>query len=311
MSVQIPEAFVKQYSANVFHLAQQKGSRLMGLVRQESQNSEAAFYDRIGAVTAQKKTSRHSDTTYQDTPHSRRRVTLEDYFFADLVDKEDKIRIIQSPESEYAMAAAWALGRAMDDVIISSALGDAYAGKEGGSVVTLPNSQKLACFDGATATGVKLNVDTLRAVKKKFGQNEIEDGDLYFAISAEQLESLLGNVEVQSADYNSVKALVNGDVDSFMGFKFVRLERMPLTTAATTYSVTDGSIGAGAGTLPLGARRCFAWKRDGLLLSIGAGVNSRISELPTKHYSMQVYASMSIGGVRMEEVKVVEVLCDE
>ena len=252
MSFEITTAMVKSYSANVFHLSQQKNSRLAGFVRRETQNGEEDFYDRIGAVTAQKKTGRHSDTTYQDTPHSRRRVTCEDYFFADLVDKEDKLRIIQSPESEYAKAGAMALGRAMDDVIIAAALGVAYVGKDGAATANLADVNRIAAFDGATTTGVGLTVKTLRAIKKKFGKNEVE-GDLYMSVTSEQLDDMLGELEVTSSDYNAVKALVHGDVDSFMGFKFIRIERLGLTTATTTYNVTNGSVGAGTGTAPVGS----------------------------------------------------------
>lgn len=311
MSFQIETAFVKQYSSNVFHLSQQKGSKLAPFVRKESQNAEAAYYDRIGSVTAQRKVGRHSDTTYQDTPHSRRRVSLEDYFYADLCDKEDKLRMIMDPKSEYAQAAMWALGRAMDDVIIEAALGSAYGGKEGGSTVNMANDNKVACHDGTTTTGVGLNVKTLRAVKKKFHINEVEEGDLYMAITAEQLDNLLGETEVTSSDFASIKALVQGDVDTFMGFKFIRLERMKLSTAATTYNAATGVVGSGTGTLAIGARRCFAWKREGILLAVAQDVKARIDELPGKHYAHQVYASMGIGATRMEEVKVVEVLCDE
>lgn len=309
MSFQIETANVKQYTSNVFHLSQQEGSRLRNFVRSESQKSEAAFYDRIGAVTAQKKVGRHSDTTYQDTPHSRRRVTLEDYFYSDLVDEEDKLRIIMSPESEYAKAGAMALGRAMDEVIIDAALGTASTGKEGAGSQALGASQQLAAFDGSTLTGNRLNVQTLRAVKKKFNANEVREGDLYFAITAEQLDGLLGETEVTSSDFNSVKALVQGDVDSFMGFKFIRTELLRSSAAATTYDETDGSVGAGAATLPAGADRCFAWKKDGILLAIAKDIMGRIDEMPGKHYAHQVYAKMGLGAVRMEEAKVVEVLC--
>lgn len=303
---------VNQYSSNVFHLSQQKGSRLKGLVRNETQKAEAAFYDRIGSVTAQLKSGRHADTTYQDTPHSRRRVTLEDYFYADLVDKEDKLRIIQNPESEYAIAAGNALGRVMDDVVIAAALGSAYSGKTGATAVVLPDTQKLCAFDGAVAApnvGVGLNVATLRATKKKFSENETGDSDLHFVIDAEQMDSLLGETEVTSSDYASVKALVQGDVDSFMGFKFHRSERLPLTTAATTFSELNGSVGAGTGTAAIGSRRCFAFQKEGLILAISAGMKTEIERLPQKHYATQVYASMGLGATRIEEEKVVEVIC--
>jgi hypothetical protein len=313
MSVQITEAFVKQYSANVFHLSQQKGSKLRPLVRQESQNSKAAFWDRIGSVTAQKKTSRHADTPRMDTPHSRRRVTLNDYEYADLVDNEDKIRMLISPESEYAVAAMWALGRAMDDEIIAAALGTAYAGEEGSTSVVLPTTQKVAAHDGTTTTGVNLNVRTLRKVKEKFDANDVDESiPKYFAIGSSQLQSLLGQTEVTSSDYNSIKALVMGEVNSFMGFNFVRTERLPRSATNVTYTVTNGVTAAGTGTITAAnSRRCIAWAMDGVILSIGQDIKARISERDDKSYAMQVYACMGIGAARIEEEKVVEVICSE
>jgi hypothetical protein len=313
MSVQITEAFVKQYSANVFHLSQQKGSKLRPLVRQESQNSKAAFWDRIGAVVAQKKTSRHADTPRMDTPHSRRRVTLSDYEYADLVDNEDKIKMLISPESEYAVAAMWAMGRAMDDEIIAAALGTSYAGEEGSTAVSLPTSQKVAAHDGTTTTGVNLNVMTLRAVKAIFDANDVDESiPRHFAFGSSQLQSLLGQTEVTSQDYAAVKALVMGQVNTFMGFNFVRTERLPRSASNVTYTVTSGLTGAGTGTITAAnSRRCIAWAQDGVILSIGQDIKGRLSERDDKSYAMQVYACMGIGSARIEEEKVVEVICSE
>lgn len=313
MSVQVTTAFVQQYSANVQHLVQQKGSKLRGLVRVESQVGKSAFYDQIGAVTAQKKTSRHADTPRMDTPHARRRVTLEDYEYADLVDNEDKIRMLISPESEYAMAAMWAMGRAMDDEIIAAALGTAYTGETGATSTALPTAQKIAAHDGSTTTGVNLNVRTLRKVKEVFDGNDVDESiPRYFAITSSQLQSLLGESEVSSADYNTIKALVMGEVDTFLGFKFVRTERLGRSASNVTYTVTNGTTGAGTGTITAAnSRRCIAWAQDGVLLSIGKDMNARISERADKSYAMQVYASMGIGATRMEEEKVVEVICSE
>lgn len=79
MSVQVTTAFVEQYKANVYHLTQQKGSKLRRAVRVESVTGKNAYYEQLGATSARKRTSRHSDTPRMDTPHSRRRVSLEDY----------------------------------------------------------------------------------------------------------------------------------------------------------------------------------------------------------------------------------------
>lgn len=310
MSQFVTEHMVKQFSSNVWHLAQQKGSRLRGLVRTESLNGEAGFYDNYGPVEAQEKIGRHSDTTYQDTPHGRRRVTMADYFWADLCDKEDKLRLLHDPESQYAKAAMMAMGRKMDDIIIEAALGTAYSGKEGGTSVAIPDSQKIGAFNGTASTD--LNVQTLRAIKKKFNQNEVDGEPLYIICEAEQIDSLLGETEVTSSDYAVIKALVNGDVDSFMGFKFIRLERLPVTAASiTNFNAANGSIGAGSDTINAGARRLIACAGSGLLLALGSDVKGRVDELPQKHYAKQVYASMSMGATRLEESKVVEVICTE
>ena len=76
MSVTIDTAFINTYKSNVIMLAQQKGSRLKMCVRNESQKSEADFYERIGAVDAQDIVNRHGDSPIMNTPHSRRMVNM-------------------------------------------------------------------------------------------------------------------------------------------------------------------------------------------------------------------------------------------
>jgi len=131
MSVQITTAFVEQYRGNVEHLVQQKGSRLRDSVRLETVTGKNAFFEQLGSTTASKRTSRHSDTPRLDVPHARRRVSLVDYDWADLIDSEDKIRSLIDPAGPYAENAAFALGRAMDDEIITAADSAAFTGVDG------------------------------------------------------------------------------------------------------------------------------------------------------------------------------------
>lgn len=312
MSSQITEAFVKQFSANVFHLSQQKGSRLRDKVRNESQTGKSAFYDRIGATSAVKRTSRHADTPQIDTPHSRRRVTLVDYEVADLIDNADKIRMLNDPTSEYAISFMWALGRSMDDEIIEKASGSAYSGEEGSTEVALTDSERRAAHDGSSTAGSNLNVRTLRASKAYFDGNDVDDSlRRYWALGSSQLQNLLGETEVSSSDFNTVRALVSGELNSFLGFEFVRLERLSTTAATTTYNINTGTVGAGTGTAPIGSRQNLAWAEDGLLLAVAQDVKGRIAERPDKSHSMQVYAEMGIGATRMEEDKFLEIICDE
>lgn len=307
MSQQITEAFVQQYNANVYHLSQQKGSLIAPYVRKETQKGKSEFFDRIGPVAAQKRTGRHSPTPQIDTPHSRRMVTMEDYEWADLVDDQDKIRMLNDPTSEYAMAAAWAFGRTKDDVIIASALGTAYAGETGTSTVSHPNSQKIAANDGTNFTD--LNVRTLRKIRTILRRGLVDKSlQLYALVGSSQIESLLSQTEVTSSDYANVKALVQGEVDTYMGFKFLETERLGLTTSSAA-SATTGAVGSGSSVV--GSRACIFFAGDGVLMSTGMDYQSKISERADLGYSTQVYSRMSIGGTRMEEVKVVEAICKE
>ena len=286
MSIQITTAFVEQYKSNVFHLAQQKGSRLRDAVRSESVTGKSHFFERIGSTAALKRTSRHADTPRVDTPHSRRRVTMEDYDWADLIDQEDKVRMLISPQSEYAKAGAYAMGRAMDDAIIAAATGNAYAGVSGGTTVALPAGQKVAVASSG------LSVTKLISAKEILDGADVDpDEERYLICSAKQISDLLALTQITSADYNSVKALVQGQIDTFMGFKFIRSERLG----------TDGS----------GDRQVLAFTKSAIGLAVGKDMSTKISERADKNYATQVFLSMTIGATRVEDEKVVEIACSE
>lgn len=309
MSSQITTAFVQQYSSTVFHVAQQKGSRLRPATRMETQKGKAAFWDRIGQAVAQVKSGRHADTPQVDTPHSRRMVTLTDYVLSDLFDSADSVRTLIDPTSEYLKAFVNGFGRAMDDVIIAAALGDAATGETGSTAVSLPSTQKITSV--SASAGANMNVQALRRAKKLLDAADVDPSiQRYLALDASMLHSLLGQTEVTSHDYNSVKALVQGEVDTFMGFKFIRLERLLTRSGSLSFDTTLGTVGSGSGNAS-GYKRAFAWAQDGLLFSVGEDFKGRIDERADKNYSMQAFAEMSVGAVRMEEEKVVEILCNE
>ena len=286
MSSQITTAFVQQYSANIQMLSQQMGSLLRDKVRLESVVGKNAFFDQVGKVTAVLKTSRHSDTPQIDTPHARRRVSLADYEFADLIDQQDKVRLLIDPTSSYAQAAAMAMGRAMDDVIITAALGTSFTGETGSTSQSLPSAQKIA---EAGTDG--LTIAKLRTAKEKFDLASVDPSiQRYMIVSPRQITDLLGTTSVTSSDFNTVKALVQGEVDSFMGFKFITSNRLSIESSK---------------------RKCIAFASDGIALGVGKDVSARIDERADKSYATQVYYCMSIGATRMEEEKVVEVKCHE
>lgn len=294
MSIQITTAFIQQYRANVEHLVQQKGSRLRPLVRTETQNAEFDFYDRIGATSAQEVTGRHQDTPLINVPHDRRRVSLRDFDWADLIDRPDRIRMLIDPTSPYSQNAAYALGRKMDEVILDAAFGSVYTGKTGSSTVSFPAGQQVAVdyVETGSAANSGLTIGKLRRAKQILDQNEVDPTERrYIAMTAKQMTDLLRTTEVTSADYNTVRALVQGEINSFMGFEFVRTELV--RTNASSH------------------RRCVAWAQSGLLLAVGQDIVTDIGPRRDKRNSTQVYVSASFGATRMEEEKVVEIICAE
>lgn len=293
MSTQITTAFVEQYSANVQHLVQQKGSRLRGAVRYETVRGKNAFFEQIGSTSAQERTSRHADTPRMDTPHARRRVSLTDWDWADLIDDPDKIRMLIDPASPYATAAMWAMGRAMDTVLIDAMDGTAYTGVAGGTSTAYDTNNTVAVTVrdiGVSSANYGLNVAKLIQAKRILDANDVDpEMERFIIVPARQIESLLNTTKATSADYASVKALVEGKIDTFLGFKFIRTQLVE----------TDSSS----------FDKCVFWAKDGMLLAVGAEPMVDIGPRRDKNNATQVFVSMTIGATRMEEKKVGYIEC--
>jgi len=286
MSSQITTAFVNQYSSNIQMLSQQMGSLLRGAVDVESVNGEKAFFDQVGSAAAVLRTTRHADTPLIDTPHSRRMVTMSDYEYADLIDSQDKVRLLVDPTSTYARAAASAMGRAIDDVIIAAAIGTAKTGKDGSTSTALPSSQKVV--HGSAS----LTIAKLLSAKEILDEGSVDPSiPRYIVCAPKQITSLLGTTQVTSSDFNTVKALAQGQMDTFSGFKFIVSNRLGLDANSH--------------------RQVFAFAGDGLKLAMGKEPTARIDERSDKSYATQVYYCQTIGATRMEEAKVVEIACSE
>lgn len=293
MSLNVTTAFVNQFSANVQMLAQQGASRLRANVRVEEVTGEFGFFDQIGSTAMIERVSRHADTPQIDTPHSRRRVPQRTFDWADLIDKPDKVKTLIDPNSAYAQAAAMAVGRQIDDLLIEAAFATAYTGKSGSTSTSFATASIVTTnYVGASDTGsgsaTGLTIEKIAKAKAILDANEVEEEDRFFVLSSAEVRTLMGTTQVTSADYNTVKALAAGSIDSFLGFKFIRSERLPNASSI---------------------RDCIAFQKKGLLLAVGMEPNIRIDERADKNYSTQVYASFVMGATRMEEERVVKVRC--
>jgi hypothetical protein len=309
----IQTAHIKGYSSAVFHLLQQQGSVLRIGARNEIQKSKADFWDRIGLADSQELVTRHSDTPLLEIPHSRRMNVLKDYVTSTLFDNEDKIRMLFDPTSDYIKAQAMKLGRDMDLEFLRAASATAAVGEEGSSTTALPNTQKLASVTSAGTAGANLNFAALRKARKKMRQNFADqNAKLYCAVNAEAIDGLLQETVVTSADYNSMKPLVDGGIATFMGFTFIHTELLLEQSGTLNFSIADaatgGTVGSGSGDAD-GYKKIICWAEGGILLATAEGLVSDIGVRRDKNMAMQAYSRLSVGAVRMQEEQVVEILC--
>jgi hypothetical protein len=294
MSFSVPTHFVQQYTTNVSLLLQQKGSKLRNSVTVGSYTGKAAkAVEQVGPVTAQKRTTRHGDTPLISTPADARWVFPTDYEWADLIDDQDKLRMLIDPQSSYAQNGAYALGRAIDDEIITGIFGTNKTGENGTTNTVFDTSgQRVAVNHGATGN-VGLTVAKLREAKRILMKNEvdIDNEQLFVIITAKQHDDLLNEAQTISLDYNTRPVLVDGRISAFMGFNFIHCERLPATTDPY--------------------RRAVAYAKSGVHLGMWNDISTMISQRDDKGYATQVYVKGTFGATRTEEKKVVDILCNE
>lgn len=287
----IDTALVKQFNANVEILSQQKGSRLRNVVRLKTDVvGEDTYIDQIGKTTAVKRTTRHSDTPIVNTEWQRRKISMVDYDWADLIDKADKLKMLADPTGEYSMNASFALGRSLDVELIAKAFATAYTGKSGGTSTTFPSGNVVSV--GASG----LTLAKMLSAKQILDDNDVDPEEpRYWALCSKQIQDLLKIDEFISADFNTVKALVAGArmPFAFMGFTFIPISSTLLATDSNSY------------------RRNIVWAKNGLALAIAKDIVTRVTERDDKNFSVQVYGSIGCGASRLDEDKVVEVKCDE
>ena len=299
----VSTAFTEQYAALVYTLSQQMGSKFQDKVRNETVvGAKNRFFERLGDATAQEITTRHGDTPLNEIPHSRRRLTPTDYNTATFVDNQDDLKMLIDPRGPYAAQQAKALGRQKDDVIIAAALGDVATGVSGGTTVAFEDDSRSINGDGTVTTlgtlasaGTETDITLAKILTMMniFNEEDVdEDIPKYWAVSPREIKVMLDITEIGSADYNTVKALAAGKVETFSGFKFFWTNRLPLDTASET------------------TRRTIAWAEDGIILGTAEGIMSKIDTLPTRNYATQVYSEMSCGAIRLEGAKVHEALMD-
>ena len=286
MSVTIPVSYVDQFSATVHLLAEQKMSRLRKSVRIEPVVGESFAVETIGGIDkANTVLELHGDTPLNNTPHARRWGFMVDYDVADLIDKQSRVKLLITPDSIYVRRHSGTMGRSVDDEVLRALENSAATGKTGTTLVALPAAQKIA------AGSVGLTVSKLIQAKEILDAAEVDEFiPRFFLVAAKQLRNLLEDDKVTSSDFNTVKALVHGEINEYLGFTFIRTERM-------TKSGSD--------------RLCYAYAMDAISLGIADEPKSVASPRPDKRMAQQIYTWGTWGAVRVEDKQVVEIKCQE
>ncbi len=293
-----------KYTRKWGSLLQQHASRLDKYVSvQRDLSGKVVFLDQFGILDFTEKQSRVGATVLNDAPTTRRSIRPRIFTKAIGYDEFDGANLgdMDVPVSKTIESLQAAAGRRMADVMIEGFLGTNYVGEDGMTAVQFLSTQEIPVdyVDSGTASDSNLTVAKLRATLQMFEENEAWNQDapqfgdqLVIAVTSSQIMSLLRETEVSSYDFNNVKALVEGKIDTFMGFKFIRTQRLPKDTST-------------------GQRTCLAWVKSKAQFGIWDDFKVKLSIRDDMEEALQIRAKFACGATRLQEEGFVKVLCDE
>lgn len=281
--------YVEQYSTILQALLQQMDARLRPYVMSGSHvGNGAAVVDQYGEINAYQPVGRNAPLVGQDVSASRRWVYPNDREIVRWINNYDQLRMLIDPKSEFMRGVAAGMARAEDDLIISAFFATAQTGQAGAG--TESHTNQVTVSIGGTNSG--LNVDKLLRAKRLLAAAHVDPSEeIYCAVSARQIEDLLKQAQVTSADFNSVKPLVDGKVTRFLGINFIPTERLDIAS---------------------NIRRVPVWVKSGMHLGVwGETMNDLTQRKDLSSHPWQLYSRFTKGATRIEHGRVVEIQCYE
>ena len=282
----IPQWFVTQWDTAVRTEASQKDSRLMAAVTDRGSISGESFtINRLAddGALLDANTVRHGDTEWSLESHSAAVVTMQDFYRATPLDRNDIPKMLVNPVTggDYMRNLMSRRNRRIDDIIYQAAR--ATVSMKDGSTIALPATQKVA-VGGTAFTKAKLI-----AARKIFRRNEADKEageELYIVYNDEMLEDILSDTTLTSADFLAVKMLQEGDVSrNWMGFRWIPFNG--IAKVGTDYFT-------------------IAWAKSGI--HFGRGYEEgNVTRRGDKKDAWQVSMGASYGAGRQDEKKVVEI----
>jgi len=280
MAVSISNAFVTLFDTEVKQ-AYQADAVLRNTVRLRTGVTASTHkFPKIGAGVAQVRVPQ-TDVTPLNVTYSQATVTLTDYIAAEYSDIFYQAKVNFDERQELVQVVAKAIGRRSDQMII-----DALAA----------SSTSLTVATSIGGAGTNLNMAKLREAARLLNTANVPAEDRYMLIHASQLASLLSETSVTSSDFNTVKALVQGEISTFMGFTFnVIGDRSE-----------GGLTGGGSGS----TRKVYAYHKMAVGMAESMAIRSEINYIPEKT-SWLVSSMFSAGAVAIDAGGCVDITCTE
>lgn len=279
MSISLSNAFVTLFDAEVKQAYQGK-AQLVGAVRQRrGVEGSTVKFPKVGAGVATIRVPQ-TDVTPLNVGFSTVTCTLADYNAAEYSDIFSQAKVNFDERQELVQVVANAMGRRQDQIIIDALTASSTS-------LTVANS-----IGGATTN---LNVAKLREAKRLLDKNNVDPTDRHIVIHANGLASLLAETAVTSSDFNTVKALVQGDISTFLGFTF-----HVLGDRSEGGLAIDGSLD----------RTCWAFHKMAVGYGEGIGMRTEINYIPEKT-SWLVNEVFSAGAIAIDATGIVQITCRE
>lgn len=279
----IDSVFVKQYSDTYLALLEQKESKLLSTVNNIGSvqgtgwtvNELGSLGDGFGTV------DRFGTTQYTDASFASRYAVMSDFSNFTRTAIQDLSKLKADPSDELLKRLHAKYNRKVDKVIYNALLGTAQRKETGAdtfTAVALPATQVLGTV--AAPLTKKLLID----IRTKMLSNDVED-EIYITYDATMLNAILADTTLTSSDFLAGQMLQRGEVNDFLGFKWVYFNDI---------KAVDGLSATGV-----------AYTRDSVQIGINTISPLKIVEVETANRFHSIGHIESLGAIRTNEKLVV------
>lgn len=312
------EAFYDAYTTGYEAILQEKKFFWEGTMRMEPLQGENQSYDFVSSIDLDEKVSRFEDIPIEDMTHNRRWISPKYFRKGIFVDDEDQIALHTDPTSDYMQALLKGSIRTMNGIGTTAFFGTVRGGIEpgvdrtgtattyaftntaidgdtaGSGGRTIPHDSTKNGASGGTSTG--LTIDKMIIAREALVQlNNDPDETFYIAVNPRQKSDLLRSAETQSSDTSAVKALVAGEINTYMGFQFIETNQVAIGSS--------NDIDSNTNIYP-----CPVWTKEGMLFARHKAPMFDVDKVVRKQV-WQIAARMGANAIRMDEDKVLKIEC--